>query len=145
PGGFNASQQPIGSSYSSTYSMQGTFTFSINGTGKVNRRVVAVNTGATPNAGSTKSQHSFKYTVDNVGGFSTALVPGSFHGTELTGPAAGATFTLDKLTLSGMISNDRRTLTLTSINPEVATQTISNGVVRPQICYQSDILVWMHN
>jgi hypothetical protein len=72
-------------------------------------------------------------------------VPGSFLGHFLNGPRAGQTFTIDQNNLEGLISNDKKTLVLATVEPTVEKQQFSNGDVRYRICHRSRTLIWMGN
>lgn len=70
---------------------------------------------------------------------------GSFHGHFLTGPRAGQTYTIDQITVEGLISNDNKSLVIASVEPLVETQQFSTSEVRYRICHRSRSLIWMGN
>jgi hypothetical protein len=54
------------------------------------------------------------------------LVPGTFlQVTGLTGPGAGSSFTVDHHQLSGMVSRDKKTIVLGTVDTQKETQTIT--------------------
>ena len=98
-----------------------------------------------PSAFAQKFSFSFTYQVNDDGSFQSALAPGSFVGTFTAGPRAGQTYTIDQLNLTGLVSNDAKTLTAAHIAPEIETVTYSNGEVRQEVCDRSRVLIWMQN
>jgi hypothetical protein len=63
-------------------------------------------------------------------------------GTNVTGPVSGQTFTIANFpTLTGLISQDGKTLTLADLTPTVETTTRSDGTVRTRICHRSRVLI----
>jgi hypothetical protein len=74
------------------------------------------------------------------------MAPGSFSENHLTGPRAGQTSTVDAIPpVTGMISQDGKTLTGAHLTTAVETHTYSNGDVEPQICHRSRIFVKLGN
>lgn len=91
-------------------------------------------------ASSNDFQASFTYNVAPDGTFTTVL-SAPLTGTFLTGTRAGQTFTVDQIPLSGLISQDHKSLTLASVTPTVEVQTFSNGNVHQRICHRSRVLL----
>jgi hypothetical protein len=58
----------------------------------------------------------FTYTVKNDGVITVAIVPGTFFGTFLAGSNEGKRYTVDIFNFFGMVSTDRKTVTLNSAN-----------------------------
>ncbi|HEY7300420.1 MAG TPA: hypothetical protein VH684_21200, partial [Xanthobacteraceae bacterium] len=78
--------------------------------------------------------------------WTATMVPGSFSETYTAGPRTGQTATVDAIPpVSGMISEDGKTLTAAHVNPIVETHTYSNGDVDPQICHRSRIFIKLQN
>jgi hypothetical protein len=155
PAGFNAQLQPFdnSNSFSHSFSVVGIRTFNGNGTGTVKGTFVGVTVRPTPgpppavpafpaSAGGGNFSFSFTYTVDGNGGFTTAMVPGSYSETFTSGPRNGQTATLDAIPpITGMISQDGKTLIAAHTEPVVETKTYSNGDVWPEICHRSRVFI----
>ena len=67
------------------------------------------------------------------------LVPGTLlQATTVAGPGVGSSFTLDHHALSGMVSRDKKTIVLGTVDPVMETQTITPAVgpsfVRYRVC-----------
>jgi hypothetical protein len=131
-----------------TSSVEGIRTFNGNGTGTVQGRNVSLtvppNT-ASLGASSDDFSFSFTYSVDDDGSFSSQLVPGSYQGQILTGNRAGQTYTINQLNVEGLISNDKKSLVIATVEPTVEKQQFSNGDVRYRICHRSRSLIRMGN
>jgi len=155
--GFNADLTPVdGRTYSESFSTEGIQTFKGDGTGTAKGTTVGIVPPLTPqppgapafppDASSSTFSLSFTYTVFPDGTFTTHTVPGSFTGTELTGPRAGQTFTIvNHPSLTGLIGNDAKMLTLASVEPIVETIIHSIGEARPRICHRSRVLIKMND
>lgn len=163
--GFNDKLQPNdftdpgntpSASYTHTFAVEGIRTFNGDGTGTVKGTVVGITNRPTPgpngfphfppSAGSADFSLSFTYTVDDNGGWTATMVPGSYTQTFTSGPRTGQTDTVDAIPpIVGMISQDGKTLTGAHIAPTVETHTYSNGDVEPQICYRSRIFLSLQN
>jgi hypothetical protein len=146
--GPNAGQGTCLGVFATSFGIEGVRTFNGDGTGTA--KVSSVSITPTPNvtfvgAGSEDATFSFTYTLDEDGGFTTQLVPGSFAGTNTSGPRTGQTVTQDKLSLTGLMSNNRQALTLATVTPDVEKQTFSNGDTRYRICHRSRTLILMGN
>jgi len=171
--GFNAALQPKEffppfcsapgcptTAFSDSFAVEGIRTFNGNGTGTVKGTVVGVTVRPTPgpngyphfppSAGSSNFQFSFTYTVDDNGGWTATMVPGSYTQTHVTGPrshfnpanAVDQTSTVDAIPpVTGIISQDGKTLIAAHTTPVVETQTFSNGDVWPQICHRSRVFI----
>jgi hypothetical protein len=154
--GFNAQLQtqdfPGSASYSNSFSVEGIRTFNGDGTGTVRGTVVGTTVRPTPgpngwphfppSAGSADFSFSFTYTVDGNGGWTSAMVPGSYTQTHLTGPRAGQTSTVDAIPpVTGMISKDGKTLIAAHLAPAVEIHSYSNGDVDPMICHRSRVFI----
>lgn len=152
--GFNANLQvkDVPGAYSHSFSVEGIRTFNGDGTGTVKGTTVGVTVKPTPGpngfphfppaAGSADFSFDFTYTVDESGGWTATMVPGSYSQTHVTGPRAGQTSTVDAIPpVSGMISQDGKTLIAAHLTPVVETHSYSNGDVVPQICHRSRVFI----
>jgi hypothetical protein len=152
-GGFNASFQALGTTFSSQFASEGIYTFNGDGTGTFAFRSTSITppptVGFLPEAGSSESTGTFTYTVMDTGGrVGTRTFPtftqqaGTDVGTVLTGSRAGQTFKLEGVPMRvGIISADGRTLTTSFTAPGTETLTYSNGDVRLRICTLSTVLI----
>jgi len=145
-GGFNSDLTPTNPAgrFVFSFSVQGVRTFNGDGTGTMRARTVSIThsdvaaVAVLGGGGSTDIVSSFTYQVAPDGTVSILLsVP--MTGTVLTGTRAGQTFTIDQLPLSGLVSKDRKTLTLASVTPTVEVVTYSNADVQHRICHRSRI------
>jgi hypothetical protein len=138
--------------YSDSFAVEGIRKFNGDGTGTVKGTVNAITVRPTPGpggfphfppaAGSADFSFSFTYTVNSDGTWTSSMVPGSFTQNHLTGPRAGETSTVDAIpTITGMISQDGKTLIAMQLAPTVETHTYSNGDVEPQICHRSRVFI----
>jgi hypothetical protein len=74
------------------------------------------------------------------------MVPGTYTETFTSGPRTGQTATVDAIPpITGMISQDGKTLTGAHLFPTVETRTYSNGDVEPEICHRSRIFIQLGN
>ena len=133
---------PSGPWFFESFSVQGVWTFNGNGTGSREGRSVGVSGGSYPGVGSQDFQASFGYTVEPDGTFTTWLTS-PLTGTYLTGPRAGQTLTIDKIDLTGIISNNKNSLTVASEVPKIETVTFSNGNIHYRVCHRSRVLIWL--
>jgi hypothetical protein len=69
---------------------------------------------ANPNVLPVDLAFDFTYQVTKDGEITAAIVPGTFVGTWLAGPMKGLTYTVDIFNFFGMVSKDRKTITLNS-------------------------------
>jgi hypothetical protein len=155
PAGFNAQLQPLdnSNSFSHSFSVEGIRTFNGDGTGTVNGTFVGITVRPTPgpppavpafpaSAGGGNFSFSFTYTVDGNGGWMATMVPGSYSETYTSGPRNGQTATVDAIPpVTGMISQDAKTLVAAHLTPTVETKTYSNGDVWPEICHRSRVFI----
>jgi hypothetical protein len=160
--GFNAQLRPNDTptptntspsqSYSQSFAVEGIRTFNGDGTGTVKGTTVGITVRPTPGpngfphfppaAGSADFSFQFTYTVDGNGGWTATMVPGSYLQTYLTGPRTGQTSTVDAIPpVTGMISEDGKTLIAAHTTTTVETHTYSNGDVDPQICHRSRVFI----
>jgi hypothetical protein len=141
-----------GKSFSRSFAVEGIRTFNGNGTGTVKGTEVGISVPPTPqspgypafgpSAESGKFSFNFTYTVNGDGSWSSAMVPGSYSETFLTGGRAGQTDTVDAIPpVTGLISQDGNTLTSAHLTPTVETHSYSNGDVWPQICHRSRVYI----
>jgi hypothetical protein len=139
-------------SYSHSFAVEGIRTFNGDGTGSVKGTAVGITVRPTPgpngyphsppSAGSSDFSFSFTYTVDGKGGWTTAMAPGSYTETFITGPRTGQTVTVDAIPpVVGMISKDGKTLIAAHVMPIVEVHTFSNGDVEPMICHRSRVFI----
>jgi hypothetical protein len=141
-GGFNASQQAIGTASTQTVSIEGIETFNGDGTGTFTEQGMFLSLpptlGYLPGANSNQASGSFTY---NVAGhrFTSQNVPGTFAGLGLTGSLAGITFTVDIPEFTGFIELGERTLTASILTPGVETITRSDGFIGKRICHRSRV------
>jgi hypothetical protein len=138
--------------YSRSFAVEGIRTFNGNGTGTVKGTAVNITVRPTPgpggfphfppSAGSADFSFKFTYTVNGDGSWTSTMVPGSYAETHVTGPRAGQTSTVDAIPpVTGMISQDGKTLIAAHLAPVVETHTYSNGDVDPQICHRSRVFI----
>jgi hypothetical protein len=157
--GFNANLQPndsgpgsTTSAFSRSFSVEGIRTFNGDGTGTVKGTAMGIVVRPTPgpngyphfppSASSADFSFKFTYTVDGEGGWTSAMVAGSYTETFTAGPRAGQTAAVDAIPpVSGMISQDGKTLTAAHLAPVVETHTYSNGDVWPEICHRSRVFM----
>ncbi len=127
--------------YNNAITAQNIWTFNADGTGTAQgRQVGIVFAPNSPAAGWTEFSWQFTYDITHDGTITTALIPGTYEGRHLTGPSKGLTFTLDKVSDSGMVSEDHKTITLGAAMAEVMTVTYSNGSVLYGICGLTRVL-----
>ena len=135
--------------FATTNSVEGVRTFNGDGTGTVQGSGVGLT--VPPNIaslGSSSDEFSFSFTYsvdDDAESFTSQLVPGSYQGQILTGGRAGQTYTINQLNVEGLISNDKKSLVIASVEPTVERQQFSNGDVRYRICHRSRSLIRIGN
>lgn len=138
--------------FATSFAVEGIRKFNGDGTGTVKGTVVSVTPRPDPGpggfphfppaAGSADFSFSFTYTVNPDRTWTASMVPGSYLETHLTGPRAGQTSTVDALPpVTGMISQDGKTLIAAHVTTAVETHTFSNGDVDPQICHRSRVFI----
>jgi hypothetical protein len=151
--GFQPNLHPVdGKVFSHSFSVEGIRTFDGNGNGTVKGTSVGITPPPTPpspgypafppGAGSSDFSFSFTYTVNGDGSWTGTMVPGSYLAHHLTGPRTGQTSTVDAIPpVTGLISQDGKTLIAAHITTAVETVTYSNGDVWPQICHRSRVFI----
>jgi hypothetical protein len=138
--------------YAQSFAVEGIRQFNGNGTGTVKGTVVGLALRPTPGPGgfphfppaasSADFSFSFTYTVNEDGSWVSNMVPGSYTETILTGPRTGQTATGDAIPpVTGMISQDGKTLIAAHVTTTVETHTYSNGDVDPRICHRSRVFI----
>lgn len=127
PLGF-ANLAPIGSSFVSTNSVQGTVTFDGNGTGSMVQQFVSLgNPGA---AGVQDATNEFTYSVAADGTLTIDIGP-SFS-TTVAGPSTGGqSLVTDVPTFTGRVSSDGKSLTFATSTPAV--ETVTRVVPAPEL------------
>src|SRR6266481_1102356 len=144
--GFNAVFVATGTAWSHSESIEGILTFNGDGTGTFKNTNVTIfvppTPGFLPNADSRNGGASFTYTVNADGSFTVENVPGTNKGAIVTGARAGQTFTLENVpTVTGLISENGKTLTSAGLTPGVEIITYSNGDVAHRICHRSRVYI----
>jgi hypothetical protein len=151
--GFYDNLTPVSGSkvYYNSHSARGLFNFNRDGAGTFETEVAVFivpppapgpPAPSVPIAGSFKTSAQFTYNITDGGMITIELVPGTWVSTFLTGPIpAGTTTSVDQWSLSGMVSADHKTLTLSSGGTAVETTTNSLGAVFHQICHRSSVLI----
>lgn len=154
---FNANLTPAPGSIvgAARVTVVGTETFNGNGTGQMTLRSVGLNVPPNPpalggsQAGSSDATATLKYSFDASGGVSINIVPGTLVVTNLTGPGAGSSFTVDTEPLYGMVSNDNKMIVLATVDAVMETQTITpvggGTVIHYRFCNRSYVLTWIGN
>jgi hypothetical protein len=155
PAGFDlVTLKPVNvnSAFTTSFSVQGVRKFNGDGTGSMKGRVVTIlKTPSTSGAAPIDIQYDFTYAVNNDGGFTSDLVPGTFKGKYLAGIRKDQEFVLNTLHFEGLISNDASVLTMAQAWADVETHTFTvcaptptlNCDTRFQICHRSRVLTWM--
>jgi hypothetical protein len=148
-------------SFARSFSVEGIRTFDGDGNGTVKGTAVGIVTRPTPGptgfpnfppaASSAEFSFSFTYTVNADGSWTSAMVPGSYLETHVTGPRShfnpanlgvDQTSTVDAIPpVTGMVSQDGKTLIAAHVTTAVETHTYSNGDVDPQICHRSRVFI----
>jgi hypothetical protein len=136
PSGFNGNNQPntVATSFGTSDSIGGTVVYDGAGRAKYNQTFVSLAVITTPDASSGTTTGNSTYTVAADGRFQITSL--NVAGTELTGPRAGQTFTIDKVVLEGFVSADN-SVTVTTRPLAVETITYSNGDTWQRICHSS--------
>jgi len=144
PKGFNPNLTLVDptTGYMNSNTAQTIWTFYPDGTGTAQGRGVGLNDILPYYAAGSSNEISwqFTYNITHGGTITTDLIPGTYEGTFLQGPNKGFTFTFDKLSDSGMVSQDHKTITLGSITEDVVKLTTSNGIVHYGICFYGRVL-----
>jgi len=155
PSGFNTTTlTPLGSSFVSSFSVIGLWTWHGDGTSSLTGRIVSFNqdplnssASFTPAASTVDITANFKSVVGNDGKtFTEEVIPGSLRGKYLNGARVGQFFTIDKATLAGYILNNRTALAMATPGTEIETVTIYDAsgknvlATLPRICHGSRTL-----
>jgi len=145
--GFTPTLQVIdGGGFSDSGLVQGIRVFNGDGTGTVTGSSTAITVpptpGFQPGASSNNFSFSFTYTINPDDTWTSNDVPGTHIGTMLTGARAGQTFLRENdPPITGLISNDGKTLTSAILTPGVEIIRFSNGDVRQRICHRSRVYI----
>jgi len=153
PGGFSPINTPLGDSWGAYYTVEGIWNFEPNNKGTFQGKQfgMAPYPYQYPNSTSVEFSFDFKYTVDHDGFITGNMKDGSFLGEYITGPNAGKTpartYTVDKFSFSGWVSQDHKNITLNS-GSELQTFTVfrpdlpvPDSVTLPGICTNERILI----
>jgi len=158
--GCTAQGHPVdGKVFSTSFVVEGIRTFDGNGNGTVSGSELTLNVPPTPqapgypafppSASTNNFSYQFTYTVDNQGGWTATVVPGSFNVNHVLGGRAGQTSTVANFPhLIGAISDNGKVLELATADPNsltVETVSFSNGDVWPRICNRSRVLIQLQN
>jgi hypothetical protein len=138
--GFNSNFMPNGPSGFFTSNNIGVRVFHADGTGTVNVRDIGVTAPPFAGAGSGATTYQFTYTISEDGRLSTAVVPGTYKGTPLTGPRAGQTVVEEGPPDTGLIGEGARTIELSVVTPGITSITYSNGDRFVRVCNSSHVL-----
>jgi hypothetical protein len=138
--GFNANFTPNGPSAFFSSMNIGVRVFHADGTGTVNTRDIGVTAPPFAGAASGETTYQFTYTISPDGKLSTALVPGTYKGTELTGPRAGQTVVEEVVPDTGFIGEGARTIVLGQDTPAVVHILFSTGEQFVRVCNKSRVL-----
>ncbi len=143
--GFNADLTPKTSRiFYESFNVQGVWRFNADGTGKRHGRLVSVRympfTFSSSHGSSSEFEAPFTYTIGPNGAISTDL-SGPCEGIALTGPNPLMTWEVDKISLKGIVSEDKKTLTIANDEPQIETITFGNGISYPRICNRSRVLI----
>ena len=144
PLGFDPTHlTPSGPSSVQSSSVQGTVRLA-NGTGTGQFTELILTHPPASSAGASSSEYSvlFNYTIADDGTLTVTFT--SLSGTVLTGPSAGATFTLIPPPLSGRVARDGNAILLSSIEPTVETLQIVGGPSLPRICHRTRVQIPVH-
>ena len=136
--------------FSNTFSVQGVRTFDGHNHGHLSGTSVEItNVSASPRASASRFESDFTYTIDDAGLLTVQLSPNSFKATDLNldGSDSPSTWTIDHFALVGLIGNDNSTITLSTVTPEIETQTFTGGpqagTSRQRVCARSRTLIWL--
>jgi hypothetical protein len=138
--GFNSNFTPNGPSAFFTSNNIGVRVFHADGTGTVIVRDIGVTAPPFAGAASGTTTYQFTYTISEDGKLSTAVVPGTYKGTALTGPRAGQTVVEEGPPGTGLIGEGARTIELSEDTPGITSITWSNGDRFVRVCNNSHVL-----
>jgi hypothetical protein len=138
--GINANFTPNGPSGFFNSTDVGVRVFRADGTGTLTARDVSVT--APPFAGASSADYTFQYTytIGEDGKLTITMVPGTFKGTELTGPRAGETVVHVIPVETGFIGEDGRTIVLGQDAPVIDHVLLSTGEQFVRVCNRSRTL-----
>jgi hypothetical protein len=156
---------PNSSAFVRSFTVEGIRTFDGNGNGHVSGTAFGIAHRPTPgpngyphfapSASAADFSFDFTYTVDGDGGWTATMVPTSYSETFTAGPRGpqagppatpGQTAIVDAIPpITGIISNDGKTLTAAHLTPAVETHTYSNGDVFPEVCHRSRVFMSLKN
>jgi len=143
PAGFTSSLTPVDGSAVQSSSVEGTVRLDNGtGTGEFTELILTHPPASTTGASSSEYSVSFTYTIADDGTLTVTFT--SLSGTVLTGPSAGATFTLIPPPLSGRVARDGNAILLSSIEPTVETLQIVGGPSLPRICHRTRVQIPVH-
>ena len=141
PGGFTTGPTPppfipIGTFFINSFSIQGIRTFNGDGTGTIVARNVNINqTGGGVNAADLSGDFTYQVAPDR----SFTVVQGPITGIVVVGPGAGSTAITIGVKFSGKISQDHKTLVMSTEEPtvEIRTPILPPGPDSPRICHRA--------
>lgn len=148
---FNPNFTPSGFTVSFRADQVGIQTFHGDGTSTWNSRAVSINPPPMTNTqtnppsnplgviGATQvdATGQINYNIDNDGLITMDVAPGTvIQGRVLAGAPAGSTYTFDHHRLSGMMSSDKKTIVLGTVDLLMETQTITPVVGSPSVHYR---------
>jgi hypothetical protein len=148
PSGFSANAA-LGQTYSATSAATGIEHFNADGrTGMVTGSSLAVNLGSPPlpaNTSTANFSFQFTYAFNADGSFTMTTVPGTFVG-NIT--SAGLPISFNRNSWIGLVSNDAKSHTLTTLTPFVqvitATNTKPPTIIVQQMC-RSNVIAFALN
>lgn len=144
PLGFDPTHlTPSGPSSVQSSSVEGTVRLADGtGTGQFTELILTHPPASSAGASSSEYSVSFTYTIADDGTLTVTFT--SVSGTVLTGPSAGATFTLIPPPLSGRVARDGSAILLSSIEPTVEHLQIVGGPTLPRICHRTRVQIPVH-
>jgi hypothetical protein len=140
PSGFSANAA-LGQTYITTDITTGMEHFNDDGrTGTVKGTAESINLGSPPlpaNANTSNFSFHFTYAFNADGSFTMTTVPGTFVGSITS--AGGLTFSINGNSWVGLVSNDAKSHTLTSLTPFVQVITINTNppTTIQQMCHSN--------
>jgi len=141
--GFNANLTPTDGVSLQSSSVQGTLKLAEGtGTGQFQEFAITHPPATSAGASSNENLALFTYTIGDDGTLTVTFT--SVSGTVLTGPSAGATFTVNPPPLSGRVARDGGAILLSSIEPTVETLHITGGPSFQRICYRTRVQIPVH-
>ena len=155
PGGLTPDLKPTVAGLIQSSSREGVVTFEPHGTGSAvifarNISLPVYPTGnlppysvLSPGASTAEVTFDFTYTLEKDGTITMVAGPGPYSSTTLTGPDAGKTFYITGASFNGVITPDRKTITLNAGAPDVygITQKDNPSFNAQSICHFSSVLI----